>query len=86
VRLVVGLIARLIVPGRHPIGILRTVLLGIAGALLGGLVYWAIFHEPGEPFSLSGNAWAGWLFSVLGAVVVLLLWTWAQGRRSWRRW
>jgi uncharacterized membrane protein YeaQ/YmgE (transglycosylase-associated protein family) len=87
VGLIVGLIARLLVPGRHPIGFLRTCLLGIAGALLGGLIHWLIFRYPGEPFSFSANAWAGWLFSIGGAVVVLLLYTWWQRRQPWwRRW
>lgn len=85
--LIVGLIARLLVPGRQPIGILRTMLLGIVGAFVGGLIYWAINRHPGEPFSFSGNAWQGWLFSILGAVLVLLLYTWWARRNSWwRRW
>ena len=70
-----GVIARLLVPGRHAIGFVRTILLGIAGALLGGLIYWAIYREPGEPFSFSESAWAGWLLSIVGAMIVLLLWT-----------
>jgi uncharacterized membrane protein YeaQ/YmgE (transglycosylase-associated protein family) len=84
--LIVGLVARLVVPGRHPLGLLRTILLGIAGAFLGGLIHWAIYRYPGEPFSFSGDAWSGWLLSILGAVIVLVLWTAWQGRRSWRRW
>ena len=83
--LVVGFVARLLVPGRHRLGLLWTILLGVAGAFVGGAIHWAIFGEPGEPFSFSGNAWAGWLFSILGAVVVLLLYTWWErsSRRSW---
>ena len=84
--LIVGLIARLLVPGRHPIGFVRTILLGMAGAFVGGLVHWAIYRHAGEPFSFSESAWAGWLFSILGAVIVLLLWAWWQRRQSWRRW
>jgi uncharacterized membrane protein YeaQ/YmgE (transglycosylase-associated protein family) len=87
VGLIVGLIARLLVPGRHPIGFLRTILLGIAGSLLGGLIYWAIYRSPGDLFSFSANAWAGWLFSIGGAVIVLLLcrW-WYRSQPWWRRW
>jgi uncharacterized membrane protein YeaQ/YmgE (transglycosylase-associated protein family) len=85
--LVVGLIARLLVAGRQPIGFLRTILLGIGGAFIGGLVHWAIYRKPGEPFSFSANAWAGWLFSIGGAVILLLLWAWWQRRQPWwRRW
>ena len=82
--LVVGLIARLLVPGRHPLGILGTALLGVVGAFLGGLLYWAIKGSPGEPFSFSTNAWHGWVLSIIGAVIVLVLhgW-WHKSRTSW---
>jgi uncharacterized membrane protein YeaQ/YmgE (transglycosylase-associated protein family) len=85
--LVVGFIARLLVPGRHAIGFIRTILLGILGAFLGGLLHWAIYRHPGDPFSFSENAWRGWIFSVIGAVIILALWTWWERRQSWwRRW
>jgi uncharacterized membrane protein YeaQ/YmgE (transglycosylase-associated protein family) len=83
--LVVGLIARLLVPGRHPLGLMWTILLGVIGAFLGGLIHWAVNRAPGEPFSFSGNAWQGWLFSILGAVILLLLYGW-WGRGSRRSW
>ena len=84
--LVVGFIARLVVPGPHRIGLIRTLLMGIGGAFVGGLVYWAIYGYPGEPFSLSRNAWPGWIFSIIGAVIVLLLYTWWVRGRSRTRW
>jgi uncharacterized membrane protein YeaQ/YmgE (transglycosylase-associated protein family) len=85
--LVVGLIARLLVAGWQPIGFVRTVLLGIAGAFIGGLIHWAIFRQPGEPFTFSESAWAGWLFSIGGAVLLLLFWAWWRRRQPWwRRW
>jgi uncharacterized membrane protein YeaQ/YmgE (transglycosylase-associated protein family) len=84
--LVLGFIARLIVPGRHALGFLRTILLGILGAFLGGLVYWAITRSPGDPFALTENAWHGWLLSILGAVVLLVLYTWWQRAAARRRW
>ena len=80
--LVVGLIARVLVPGRQPPGILRTILLGVVGAFVGGLLYWAINHSPGEPFSFSADAWHGWIFSIIGAVIVLVLYGWWQQSRS----
>ena len=83
--LVVGLIARLIVPGGHAIGIIGTILLGIVGAFAGGAIYWGVNGAPGEPFSLAANAWHGWLFSILGAVIVLYLFSVWQ-RRSGRSW
>jgi uncharacterized membrane protein YeaQ/YmgE (transglycosylase-associated protein family) len=76
--LIVGLIARVLVPGSHPLGILRTILLGVVGAFVGGLLYWAINRDLGEPFSFSSNAWHGWIFSIIGAVIVLVLYGWWQ--------
>jgi uncharacterized membrane protein YeaQ/YmgE (transglycosylase-associated protein family) len=62
--LVVGVIAKLLMPGRDPGGFIVTILLGIAGALLGGFVGQAMgFYGPGEG--------AGWLMSILGAVILL---------------
>jgi uncharacterized membrane protein YeaQ/YmgE (transglycosylase-associated protein family) len=84
--LVVGVIARLLVPGRHALGILRTILLGILGAFLGGLIYWVIYRTPGDPFSFQGNAWHGWLLSILGAVILLAVFTWWQRGAVRRRW
>jgi uncharacterized membrane protein YeaQ/YmgE (transglycosylase-associated protein family) len=91
VGLIVGLIARLIVRlvvgGPNPVGFVRTILLGIVGAFLGGLIHWVIHRYPGEPFSLSENAWAGWLYSIGGAVILVLLFSWWLRRQSsWRRW
>jgi uncharacterized membrane protein YeaQ/YmgE (transglycosylase-associated protein family) len=67
--LIVGALARVLVPGRQPMGLLMTALLGIVGALIGGGLAWLIWGNPGEPFS--AYAWPGYLFSVLGAVLVL---------------
>ena len=80
--LVIGLIARLLVPGQQPLGLLRTSLLGVVGAFLGGLLYWAINRSPGEPFSFSANAWHGWIYSIIGAVLVLAVYCWRQPRRT----
>ena len=71
--LVVGFVARLVVPGRHPLGILGTILLGVVGAFVGGFLAWLFTGSPGEPFSFSGDAWHGWIFSILGAILVLVI-------------
>ncbi|MCC6589288.1 MAG: GlsB/YeaQ/YmgE family stress response membrane protein [Bryobacterales bacterium] len=64
--LIVGVIAKLLVPGRDPGGIIVTILLGIVGSILGGWVGRVMgWYAPGEP--------AGWIMSILGAIVVLLL-------------
>ena len=69
--LIVGLIARFLVPGRQNMGLLLTMVLGIVGAVVGGFLYSLIQGAPSEPFSLSGNAWQGWIVAILGAMLVL---------------
>jgi uncharacterized membrane protein YeaQ/YmgE (transglycosylase-associated protein family) len=80
--LIVGLIARLLVPGRLSMSLLMTMVLGIIGAVVGGFLYSLVQGAPSEPFSLAGNAWHGWIVSILGGVLVL----WVFGSRSPRRW
>jgi len=80
--LIVGLIARLLVPGRQSMSLLLTMVLGIVGAVVGGFLYSVVQGAPSEPFSLSGNAWHGWIVAVLGAMLVL----WAYGILHPRRW
>ena len=64
--LIEGIIAKLLMPGKDPGGIIVTILLGIAGALLGGFVGQALgFYGPGEG--------AGMIMSVLGAIVLLAI-------------
>ena len=68
--LVIGLVARAIVPGRQNLGFLMTVALGVAGAFIGGLVSQAIWpgwvNEPDV-----NRMWPGWLMSVAGAVLLV---------------
>ena len=73
--LIIGLIARALMPGRQSIGVVLTALLGMAGSLLGGFVGILLFGgRPGEPVA------AGWIGSILGAL--LLLGIFASTRRS----
>jgi uncharacterized membrane protein YeaQ/YmgE (transglycosylase-associated protein family) len=72
--LVVGVIAKLLMPGRDPGGFIITILLGIAGALLGGFIGQAMnLYEPGQP--------AGWIMSILGAILLLALYRMMARRR-----
>ena len=72
--LVVGVIAKLLMPGRDPGGFIVTILLGIAGALLGGFI--------GQALGLYGEGQgAGWLMSILGAIVLLALYRMMVRRR-----
>jgi len=72
--LVVGIIAKFLMPGKDPGGFIVTILLGIAGALLGGFIGKAMgFYGP--------NQAAGWLVSILGAILLLLIYRMMVGRR-----
>ena len=75
--LIVGALAKLVMPGRDPGGIIVTMLLGIAGALLGGFF--------GRAMGLYGpNEAAGFLMSFLGSVILLMLYRMMIRRRALR--
>ncbi len=83
--LIVGLVARLLVPGRQNMGLPMTMVLGIVGAVVGGFLYSSLVQEaPSEPFSLSGNAWHGWIVAILGGVLVLWAYVALHPRRWWQ--
>jgi uncharacterized membrane protein YeaQ/YmgE (transglycosylase-associated protein family) len=74
---VVGIIARFLVPGRDSMGWVGTIVLGIIGSFVGGFLAQLLF---------TGSAsvpppTAGWIGSIIGAIVVLLIWRYSQGRR-----
>jgi uncharacterized membrane protein YeaQ/YmgE (transglycosylase-associated protein family) len=72
--LVVGVIAKLLMPERDPGGFIITILLGIAGALIGGFI--------GRAMGLYGpNQSAGWIVSILGAIILLALYRMMVRRR-----
>ena len=74
--LIAGFIARAIVPGKDDIGILRTILLGIAGSVLGGVVFGLLTG------GLRGFEPSGWIGSIIGAVIVLVIYNRMTGRKS----
>ncbi|MBY0526378.1 MAG: GlsB/YeaQ/YmgE family stress response membrane protein [Gemmataceae bacterium] len=78
--LIVGALARLIYPGRQPMGMFMTMMLGVVGALLGGFASWAIWGPPNEPFSQ--HAWPGYLMSIVGALIVLAVYLGMTKRES----
>jgi uncharacterized membrane protein YeaQ/YmgE (transglycosylase-associated protein family) len=67
--LLVGLVARFLLPGRDPMGCLATSLIGVAGGFVGGLVSRAIWGAPAP----GKYAHPGFLVSLVGAILVLLL-------------
>ncbi|HUF41547.1 MAG TPA: GlsB/YeaQ/YmgE family stress response membrane protein [Verrucomicrobiae bacterium] len=74
--LVVGVIGKLLMPGRDPGGFVITILLGIAGALLGGFLGRAFgLYDEGDP--------VGFIMAVLGAIILLVLYRMMfRGRRT----
>jgi uncharacterized membrane protein YeaQ/YmgE (transglycosylase-associated protein family) len=80
--LIAGALARLIVPGRQNISIPMTILLGVIGSFVGGFLGFLIFqHDAVDGFFQP----AGIIGSIIGSIIVLLIWTSVAGRRSVRR-
>lgn len=72
--LVAGALAKLIMPGKDPGGIIITILLGIVGAFVGTFIGRALgLYGPGQA--------AGWIMSVIGAIIVLAIYRAVVGRR-----
>ena len=73
--LIIGALAKLVMPGRDPGGIIITMLIGIAGALLGGFI--------GRAIGLYGpNQAAGWVMSFIGAIILLWIYRMVVRRRA----
>lgn len=73
--LIVGIVAKLLMPGRDPGGFVITTVLGIAGALIGGFVGRALgLYGPGEP--------AGFFMAVIGSIILLLIYRMAVKPRG----
>jgi len=77
--LIAGALARLIMPGRDPMGIIATILLGIVGSVIGGLVGWAIW---GADTAGRGFRPGGLILSILGAILVLWIWRMVKSRST----
>ena len=70
--LIVGAIAKLIMPGKDPGGIIVTIILGIAGAFLAGFLGRAMgWYGEGDP--------AGFIASVIGAILLLIIYRLVRG-------
>ncbi len=70
VGLIVGTLARVLVPGQEHLGIMMTSILGVVGSFVGGFIGSVISRPPeGAVFHP-----AGFVLSVIGAIVVLVLW------------
>ena len=72
--LIAGAIAKLIMPGRDPGGIIVTILLGIAGSVVGGFLWNMLFGS-------DGNNTSGLIGSIIGALILLAIYRMVVGRR-----
>ena len=73
--LIVGALAKLIMPGRDPGGIIVTILLGIAGSVVAGLIGRAVgWYSEGQP--------AGFIASLIGAIIILAIYRLIIGRTA----
>ena len=71
--LIVGIVAKFLMPGRDPGGFIITALLGVAGALLGGYLGRAMgFYREGDP--------VGFIMAVVGSIILLVLYRFIGGR------
>jgi uncharacterized membrane protein YeaQ/YmgE (transglycosylase-associated protein family) len=75
---VAGFLARLIVPGRDPMGVAATIVLGIVGSFIGGFLGYLIFGRDATEGALQPSGIIG---SIIGAVIALLIYR-AVNRRS----
>ena len=80
VGLLAGAIARFVVPGRDRMGCIGTMLLGIAGSYVGGLLGSLVFEE-----KMDLRKAENFIGAVIGAVVALLIWRLVTGGRQRRR-
>ena len=73
--LIVGAIAKFLMPGKDPGGWIITILLGIAGAFVGGWLGQMLgLYAPGDP--------VGFIVSVLGAMLLLFIYRMVQGKKA----
>lgn len=76
--LIAGFVARAVVPGKDDIGLIMTIVLGVVGSVVGG---WVLgFFTVG----FNGFQPAGWIGSIIGAVIVLVVYNKVTGRKRSR--
>ena len=76
--LIIGALAKLLMPGRDPGGVMATIVVGISGSILAGVTGRSLgWYADGEP--------AGFMASVLGAIVLLVVYRVIKPRRAARK-
>lgn len=81
--LIVGFIARALVPGKDNIGILMTIVLGIAGSIVGGLIV-ALFTGGLKGGASLGTSSLSWIGSIIFAIILLVVYNKVTGRKKAR--
>lgn len=76
--LIVGFLARAIMPGRQSMGFLATTLLGVAGSFVGGFIGNLLYGAP-----LLDLHSSGFIGSIIGALLVLAIMGWTGRRHAW---
>ena len=76
---IAGFLARLIVPGRDPMGVVATIVLGIVGSFVGGFLGYVLFHHDASQGALQPSGIIG---SIIGAIIVLLVYRAATHGRA----
>lgn len=72
--LIVGALAKLLMPGKDPGGIIVTILIGIAGSVVAGFLGQAFgWYQPGQ--------YAGWIMSIVGAMILLAVYRMLAGKK-----
>jgi uncharacterized membrane protein YeaQ/YmgE (transglycosylase-associated protein family) len=74
---IAGFIARALVPGKDPMGIGATILLGVVGSFIGGFLGWALFGKDSAEGALQPSGIIG---SIIGAIIALLIYRAATRR------
>ena len=76
---IAGFVARLLVPGRQDMSIMATIVLGIVGSLVGGLLGYLLFGKDADDGLFQP---AGIIGSIIGAVIALVIWQMSQRRSA----
>ena len=80
--LIIGGLARLVMPGRDPMGCFMTALLGIGGSLVGGLIGSAIWPATARDSYTHPHRLLHFVLAVIGGVILLWVWRAITGRRG----
>ena len=79
VGLIAGFVARALVPGPDPMGVVGTIVLGIIGSFVGGFLADVLFRDDADDRGLNP---AGIIGSIIGAIIVLLVYRMVTSRRG----